>query len=97
MRLRRIGLSLIGAFVCLAGIEMAHERLFLSIVEYGRAKAIRFTTLSALCKALECQPGDLLEFVEDEDFYLEQGGATLWVYRVIALQTCHSKNPITIK
>lgn len=34
----------------------------LSILKNGKAKAIRFSTLEALCKALECQPGDLLEF-----------------------------------
>lgn len=36
----------------------------LSILKNDKAKAIRFSTLEALCKALECQPGDLLEFVE---------------------------------
>lgn len=34
----------------------------LSILKTGKAKAIRFSTLEALCKALDCQPGDLLEF-----------------------------------
>lgn len=34
----------------------------LSILKTGKAKAIRFTTLDAICAALECQPGDLLEF-----------------------------------
>jgi len=34
----------------------------LSIVKTGKAKAIRFSTLEALCQALDCQPGDLLEF-----------------------------------
>ncbi|MBS4044293.1 MAG: helix-turn-helix transcriptional regulator [Chitinophagaceae bacterium] len=34
----------------------------LSILKTGKAKAIRFSTLEAICKALECQPGDLLEF-----------------------------------
>jgi putative transcriptional regulator len=34
----------------------------LSILKTGKAKAIRFSTLQALCSALECQPGDLLEF-----------------------------------
>ena len=34
----------------------------LSNLKTGKAKAIRFTTLEAICKALECQPGDLLEF-----------------------------------
>lgn len=37
----------------------------LSILKTGKAKAIRFSTLTALCKALDCQPGDLLEFVEE--------------------------------
>ena len=36
----------------------------LSILKTGKAKAIRFSTLTALCKALDCQPGDLLEFVD---------------------------------
>ena len=37
----------------------------LSILKTGKAKAIRFSTLTALCKALYCQPGDLLEFVDE--------------------------------
>jgi putative transcriptional regulator len=36
----------------------------LSILKTGKAKAIRFTTLDAICKALDCQPGDILEFVD---------------------------------
>jgi putative transcriptional regulator len=36
----------------------------LSNLKTGKAKAIRFTTLEAICKALECQPGDLLEFAK---------------------------------
>jgi putative transcriptional regulator len=36
----------------------------LSILKTGKAKAIRFSTLEAICKALDCQPGDILEFVE---------------------------------
>lgn len=39
----------------------------LSILKTGKAKAIRFTTLEAICRALNCQPGDILEWVEDED------------------------------
>ena len=35
----------------------------LSILKTGKAKAIRFSTLEAICKALDCQPGDLLEYV----------------------------------
>lgn len=38
----------------------------LSILKTGKAKAIRFSTLEAICKALDCQPGDILEFVPDE-------------------------------
>ena len=37
----------------------------LSLLKTGRVKAIRFSTLEAICRTLECQPGDLLEFVED--------------------------------
>ncbi len=39
----------------------------LSILKTGKAKAIRFTTLQAICKALECQPGDILEYQTDEN------------------------------
>ena len=39
----------------------------LSILKTGKAKAIRFSTLNAICKELNCQPGDILEFREDED------------------------------
>ena len=38
----------------------------LSILKTGKAKAIRFTTLEAICKALDCQPGDILEYVDEE-------------------------------
>ena len=37
----------------------------LSILKTGKARAIRFSTLDAICKALQCQPGDILEFAED--------------------------------
>jgi putative transcriptional regulator len=39
----------------------------LSILKTGKAKAIRFSTLEAICKALDCQPGDILEFREEEE------------------------------
>ncbi len=39
----------------------------LSILKTGKAKAIRFSTLCAICKELDCQPGDLLEFQADSD------------------------------
>ena len=38
----------------------------LSVLKTGKAKAVRFSTLEAICKALDCQPGDILEFREDE-------------------------------
>ena len=38
----------------------------LSILKTGKAKAIRFSTLEAICKALDCQPGDILEYQEDK-------------------------------
>lgn len=37
----------------------------LSILKTGKARAIRFTTLSAICRELDCQPGDILEYLED--------------------------------
>ena len=37
----------------------------LSILKTGKAKAVRFSTLDAICKALDCQPGDVLEFRDD--------------------------------
>jgi putative transcriptional regulator len=39
----------------------------LSILKTGKAKAIRFSTLTAICKALDCQPGDILEYQPGED------------------------------
>lgn len=39
----------------------------LSILKNGKAKAVRFSTLEAICRALHCQPGDILEFVPDGD------------------------------
>ena len=39
----------------------------LSILKTGKAKAIRFSTLEAICQALHCQPGDMLEYVPDSD------------------------------
>ncbi len=39
----------------------------LSILKTGKAKAVRFSTLAAICRELNCQPGDLLEYKEDEN------------------------------
>lgn len=44
----------------------------LSILKNNKAKAVRLSTLNAICRALDCQPGDLLEYVPDEE---EKGGA----------------------
>ena len=47
----------------LVGITTAN----LSVLKTGKAKAIRFSTLEAICKILDCQPSDILEYVPDED------------------------------
>lgn len=44
------------------GVTMAN----LSILKNGKAKAVRFSTLEAICKALDCQPGDILEYREED-------------------------------
>lgn len=43
----------------------------LSILKTGKARAIRFSTLSAICRVLECQPGDILEYASGEDEMVE--------------------------
>ncbi|TYA71711.1 helix-turn-helix domain-containing protein [Seonamhaeicola marinus] len=43
------------------GVTMAN----LSLLKTGKAKGVRFSTLAAICKALDCQPGDLLEYIEE--------------------------------
>lgn len=58
MAKRKIGLTELSREV---DITMAN----LSILKNNKAKAIRFTTLDAICKALDCQPGDILEYVPD--------------------------------
>ena len=45
------------------GITLAN----LSVLKTGKARAIRFSTLDAICKALQCQPGDILEFREGDE------------------------------
>lgn len=60
MAKRKIGLTELSREV---DITMAN----LSILKNNKAKAVRFTTLGALCKALHCQPGDLMEYVEEEE------------------------------
>ena len=60
MARRKKGLKELAAEV---DITMAN----LSILKNNKAKAVRFSTLNAICKALNCQPGDILEYVEDEE------------------------------
>ena len=67
----RINLDVIMAQRKIGLVELA-ERVDitpanLSILKNNKAKAIRFSTLEAICKELKCQPGDILEYVEDED------------------------------
>ena len=45
------------------GITMAN----ISVLKNGKAKAVKISTLNSICKALDCQPGDMLEYVEDGD------------------------------
>lgn len=52
-----------GQLAEIVGITQAN----LSILKTGKAKAVRFSTLDAICKALDCQPGDILSYEEDED------------------------------
>ena len=52
-----------GELASLIGITPAN----LSILKNNKAKAVRFTTLNELCKILNCQPGDILEYVDDEE------------------------------
>jgi putative transcriptional regulator len=60
MAQRKMGLTELAEMV---DITMAN----LSILKNNKAKAIRFSTLEAICKALNCQPGDILQYVEDEN------------------------------
>ncbi|MDF2485186.1 MAG: hypothetical protein K0R46_1354 [Herbinix sp.] len=59
MAQRKIGLTELAEQV---DITMAN----LSILKNNKAKAMRFSTLEAICKALKCQPGDILQYVEEE-------------------------------
>ncbi len=60
MAQRKIGLTELAQSV---DITMAN----LSILKNNKAKAIRFSTLEAICKALKCQPGEILQYVEDKN------------------------------
>lgn len=60
MAKRKMGLTELADKV---GITLAN----LSILKNNKAKAVRFTTLEAICHALDCQPGDIIEYVPEED------------------------------
>jgi putative transcriptional regulator len=60
MAQRKIGLTELAEQV---DLTMAN----LSILKNNKAKAIRFSTLEAICKALKCQPGDILQYVEEKE------------------------------
>ena len=60
MAKRKIGLTELAKEV---DITLAN----LSILKNNKAKAVRLSTLDAICKALQCQPGDILEYVEDDE------------------------------
>ncbi|MGW1836147.1 helix-turn-helix domain-containing protein [Streptomyces sp. NPDC002067] len=62
VQLARRGLS-VGEFATAVGITPAN----IAVLKNGRAKAVRFTTLDAICRVLECQPGDVLRWVPDEE------------------------------
>jgi putative transcriptional regulator len=53
----------VGEFAELVGLTPAN----VAVLKNGRAKAVRFSTLEAMCRVLHCQPGDLLEWVEEPD------------------------------
>jgi putative transcriptional regulator len=59
MAKRKVNLTELSGVV---GITMAN----MSILKTGKAKAIRFSTLNKICEALNCQPGDILEYISDE-------------------------------
>ena len=59
MAKRKMGLTELSDRV---GVTLAN----LSILKNNRARAVRFSTLDAICKALDCQPGDILEYVADD-------------------------------
>ncbi|WP_433160723.1 helix-turn-helix domain-containing protein [Kribbella sp. CA-247076] len=52
----------VGEFAEKIGLTPAN----VAVLKNGRAKAVRFSTLEAMCRVLDCQPGDLLEYVDDE-------------------------------
>ncbi|MFE7424003.1 helix-turn-helix domain-containing protein [Streptomyces sp. NPDC014735] len=62
VQLARRNLS-VGEFAAAVGITPAN----IAVLKNGRAKAVRFTTLDAICRTLDCQPGDVLRWVPDDE------------------------------
>lgn len=66
----RINLDLQLAKAKMTSLELSERvgitQANLSILKTGKAKAVRFSTLDCICRELGCQPGDILEYVEDE-------------------------------
>lgn len=60
MARRKMGLTELSDKV---GVTLAN----LSVLKNNKARAVRFSTLDAICKALDCQPGDILEYIPDEE------------------------------
>ncbi len=57
---RKMKLNYLAALVGISNVN-------LSYLKTGKVRAIRFTTLNAICRVLKCQPGDILEYVEEEE------------------------------
>lgn len=66
----QIDLDVMLAIRKMTSLELAEKigitQANLSILKTGKAKAIRFSTLEAICKTLECQPGDIIKYIEKE-------------------------------
>lgn len=57
---RKMSLNQLASLVGISNVNLSN-------IKTGKICAIRFSTLNGICKALDCQPGDILEYVEDED------------------------------
>jgi putative transcriptional regulator len=62
-----------------------------SILKIGKARAIRFSTLNAICRALSCQPGDILRFEPDAD-----GWTSFWLNLPCDFELCESSQPFIV-
>lgn len=65
-----INLDIILAMRRMTSLELAEKigitQANLSVLKTGKAKAVRFSTLESICKALDCQPGDILKYIPEE-------------------------------